>query len=130
MIIATASPEPLSVRFTDGSHEAIADAAVGDGGGDAGFKPFALVEAALATCMTMSMRMLADRRGLSLPGLAMWVKMDVTRPDAPVLRYDVDFGGVSLSDDDRARLLRAVVACPVHKALQRPIRIEKCELIP
>lgn len=129
MIVTHSEAEPYAVRFMDGKHAGRADAIVADGGREAGFKPFALLEASFATCTAMTIRMYADRHGWSLPGLEVRVKLDQSRPDAPVLRYDIDFGTADLAPDIRERLLRVATACPVHKALSKPMVIERSELV-
>jgi putative redox protein len=128
MIVTRDEGASYGVAFSDGKHAALADATIADGGREAGFKPFALLEASLATCTAMTIRMYADRHGWALPGLAVRVKYDQSRPDAPVLRYDVDFGTADLAPDIRERLLRVAKACPVHKALLKPTKIERGEL--
>lgn len=129
MIAATALSERYQVRFGDGRHDGIADAAAVDGGAEAGFKPHALIEAALATCIAMTVRMYADRKGLALPGLEARVKLDQSRAGAPVLRYDVGFGDARLTEQERATLRRVAEACPVHELLSQPIRVERSELL-
>jgi putative redox protein len=129
MIVARAQSERFRTSFSDGLHAGFADAIKADGGQEAGFKPHALLEAALATCITITIRMYAERKGLSLPGLETQVKLDQSQPDAPVLRFDVDLGGADLTEEQRMRLMRVAEACPVHKLLKRPLRIERGELV-
>jgi putative redox protein len=127
MIVTHSRPEPYAVEFSDGKHTGLADAIVADGGREAGFKPFALLEASLATCTAMTIRMYADRHGWALPGLIVRAKYDPSRTDAPVLRYDIDFGVTDLALDIRERLLRVATACPVHKALSKPMAVVRGE---
>lgn len=128
MIVTHSRPEPYAVEFSDGKHTGLADAIVADGGREAGFKPFALLEASLATCTAITIRMYADRHGWALPGLAVRAKYDQSNADAPVLRYDIDFGETDLAPDIRERLLRVATACPVHKALSKPMTVVRSEL--
>ncbi|ODT30122.1 MAG: hypothetical protein ABS54_03390 [Hyphomicrobium sp. SCN 65-11] len=129
MIVTRSHAEPYAIEFSDGKHTGLADAIVADGGREAGFKPFALLEASLATCIAMTIRMYADRHGWALPGLEVRVKYDQSRADAPVLRYDIDFGTADLAPDIRERLLRVAQACPVHKALSNPMSVARSELV-
>lgn len=129
MIVTRNRPEAYAVEFSDGKHAGLADAIAADGGREAGFKPFALLEASLATCIAMTIRMYADRHEWALPGLEVRVKYDQSRADAPVLRYDVDFGTADLTPDIRERLLRVATACPVHKALAKPMTVVRSELV-
>jgi putative redox protein len=129
MIVTRNEAAHYGVAFSDGKHIGLADAVVADGGREAGFKPFALLEASFATCTAMTIRMYADRHGWALPGLEVRVKYDQSRADAPVLRYDINFGPNELAPDIRERLLRVAIACPVHKALAKPMAIERSELV-
>ncbi|KAB2850212.1 MAG: OsmC family protein [Hyphomicrobiaceae bacterium] len=129
MIVARSLPQRFSTLFGDGAHEGLADAIKADGGAEAGFKPHVLLEAALATCITITIRMYAERKGMSLPGLETRVKLDQSRADAPVLRYDVDLGEARITEEQRARLLRVAEACPIHKILKQPLMIERSELV-
>jgi len=129
MIVTRNEVDPYAVTFSDGRHTGLADAIAADGGREAGFKPFALLEASLATCTAMTIRMYADRHGWALPGLEVRVKYDQSRSDAPVLRYDVDFGSADLAPDVRERLMRVATACPVHKALSKPMTVARSELV-
>jgi len=129
MIVTRNHAEAYAVEFSDGKHSAVADAIVADGGRESGFKPFALLEASLATCIAMTIRMYADRHGWALPGLEVRAKLDQSRAEAPVLRYDVDFGTTELAPGIRERLLRVATACPVHKALSKPMSVTRSELV-
>lgn len=129
MIVTRNQAEPYAVEFSDGKHTGLADAIAADGGREAGFKPFALLEASLATCVAITIRMYADRHEWDLPGLEVRVKLDQSRVDAPVLRYDIDFGSADLAPDIRERLLRVATACPVHKALSKPVSVTRSELV-
>ena len=128
MIVTRDEAAPYRVTFSDGKHTALADATIADGGSEAGFKPFALLEASLATCIAMTIRMYADRHGWPLPDLEVRVTYEQSRVEAPVLRYDIAFGSTDLAPDIRERLLRVAKACPVHKALLNPMRVERSDL--
>jgi putative redox protein len=61
MVEAVALPAAWQVMFRAGPNEGLADTRKGGTGGSAGMRPHELLEAALATCMTISARMaLAD----------------------------------------------------------------------
>jgi putative redox protein len=61
MIEATALARAWQVGFRAGDHEGLADTVKDGAGGSAGMRPHELLEAALATCMTISAQMaLAD----------------------------------------------------------------------
>jgi putative redox protein len=116
MITSTSLPEKYLARFTDGTHEALADTAPEYGGAFAGFKPVDLLEAALANCVTMVVRIAADKRSIPLAGVSVQVKLNRENKDESVFEYSIDLRG-ELTDEQRATLLRAASGCPVKKIL-------------
>ena len=122
MISATTDPVRYVTRFSDGVHEGIADASIAKGGTDAGFRPSDLLEAALATCVAMTVRMYADQRSIPLENVVVRVATD-RLPNELVFRYEIVLEG-DLTVEHREKLLRAASACPVHRSLMKPIRFE------
>lgn len=59
MIRSSSLGVPYQTAFTNGAFDAVADVPVENGGGGQGFGPHELLEAALATCLTMTARMSA-----------------------------------------------------------------------
>ncbi|HWR04943.1 MAG TPA: OsmC family protein [Humidesulfovibrio sp.] len=116
MITSTSQPEKYLARFTDGTHEALADTAPEYGGAFAGFKPVDLLEAALANCITMVVRIAADKRNIPLTGISVRVGLNRENKDESVFEYAIDMQG-DLTDEQRATLLRAASGCPVKKIL-------------
>ncbi|MBI5519559.1 MAG: OsmC family protein [Desulfovibrio sp.] len=116
MITSTSQPEKYLARFTDGAHEALADTTPEYGGKSAGFKPVDLLEAALANCVTMVVRIAADKRNIPLEGVEVQVTLNRENKDESVFEYKIDLRG-QLTDDQKATLLRAASGCPVKKIL-------------
>ncbi|MGO8760210.1 MAG: OsmC family protein [Terracidiphilus sp.] len=126
MICAKSQPARYRTHFSDGEHEGYADTTADKGGANSGFRPHELLEAALATCVSMTVRMYADRRNIPLRDVATKVSLDRTDPDAAVFRYEVEVTG-DLTEEQKARLLGVASACPVSKTLSRRIRFEQCD---
>lgn len=108
------------VRFTNGTHTAFSDAAQDKGGSGSGFRPHELLEAALASCINMTLRMYADQHALPLSGVTTRVTLDRANPEEVVFEYEIDLHG-SLSQDDRDRLLEAAKKCPVRQTLSKRV---------
>jgi putative redox protein len=123
MICAKSQLARYQTRFTDGEYEGVADTTADKGGEHSGFRPHDLLEAALAACVNMSVRMYADHHGISLRGVTTKVSLDRTHPDEVVFRYDLEVDG-ELTEEQRNRLLQASRACPVRKTLSKRIRFE------
>jgi len=123
MIRATSELTRYQTSFSDGEHEGLSDATADKGGEHSGFRPHDLLEAALATCVNMTVRMYADNHGIPLGGVTASVSLDRTRPDEVVFRYEVGLDG-DLTAEQRDSLLRAASACPIRRTLSKRIGFE------
>ena len=103
MIQATSLATPFQTTFANGSHEAIADVPVEKGGAGLGFGPHEFLEAALATCIAMTVRMSAAKHGIPLSCVQCEVRIDRSVPDAVSLHYSLKFDG-PLTDEQAAKL--------------------------
>jgi putative redox protein len=85
------------------------------GGSESGFRPHALLEAALASCMNMTLCMYTDQQGLALSDVTTRVKLDRSQSEETVFEYEVELQR-ELSEQDRARLLDVVgeMSCSPH----------------
>ncbi len=87
MIHAHSQPAKYLVHFTDGDQVATADTTLEKGGASRGFRPHALLEAALASCMNMTLRMAADQHAIPLSNVSVTVSLKRTNPSAPLFEY-------------------------------------------
>ncbi|RXZ42518.1 OsmC family protein [Crenobacter cavernae] len=118
MITTTSEAGGYRTRFDNGHGSAIADTPHDKDGGRDGFGPHELIEAALATCMNMTARMVAEARGIALEAVTVTVTLDRSRPDEAVYDYEVELAG-TLTDAERRVLRAAIARCPVRKTLAR-----------
>lgn len=126
MISAQSELTRYRTTFSNGEHEGLADVGVDDGGGNCGFQPHDLLEAALATCVNMTVRMYAERHAIPLQGVTTKVSLDRTLPDETIFRYEVELDG-DLTAEQREKLAYAARACPVRKTLSKKIGFESVE---
>lgn len=124
MILADDQPARFLTRFTNGAQVSVADTTVDKGGGNNGFRPHALLEAALASCMSMTARMYADKHAIPLAGVAISVSLNRTNAEAPTFEYQVEFRG-ELSVEERESLQRAVERCPVRGTLSKALQFRE-----
>lgn len=87
----------------------------------AGFRPHELLEAALASCMAITLRMIAEERGFALQAVTVSVEVDRSNLQASVFRTMIDFKG-DLSGTEREVLESAARNCPVPKTLSRTLK--------
>src|SRR5580658_9505885 len=121
MIHADSQPDPFLTRFTNGEQIASSDTTPDKGGGSRGFRPHELLEAALATCMNMSIRMYAQKHEIPLAGASVIVSLNRSTPEGPTFVYRIELHG-SLSDMQKGRLLSSVEHCPVRTTLSKSLR--------
>jgi putative redox protein len=113
---------PYKTAFTNGSHSSVADVPLEKGGAGAGFGPHELLEAALATCLTISVQMHAAKHGFPLSGVSSEVKIDRSVPGEVALHYTLAFDG-PLSKNQIEELRTAAANCPVGKTLSGKITL-------
>lgn len=116
MIEATSKSVRYQTQLTNGTHSALSDTTREKGGSESGFRPHELLEAALASCMNITIRMYADKHGIALSGVTTRVTLDRSNPEETMFEYEVELQG-ELSEQDRVRLLDVAGRCPVRRTL-------------
>ncbi len=118
MVTSRSGAAAYLTAISNGTYTTVADTSTKNGGGGAGFRPHELLEAALAACIDITLRMVADREGIPLEEVA--TKVEVVREDETAFEYEITFKG-QLDAADRRRLLAAAERCPVRRTLSKPI---------
>jgi putative redox protein len=121
------------VRYGAG-HTFITDEPIAAGGEDAGPDPYTLLLAALGSCMSMTVKLYAQRKQWPLESVTVRLRQNrihskdckecLRSQEGYVHRIErsVSFTG-ALSDEQRARLQEIAHKCPVHKTLSSEIVI-------
>ncbi len=116
---------PYLVTFSDDlGHEWTADEPVELGGGNAAPTPDRMILASLGACTAITLKMVATRRQLPLTGIL--VELQLNPDGKPQAGNDIARRIILQGDLDeaqRAQLLKAANACPMHKLLTGEIRI-------
>jgi putative redox protein len=120
MITATSDNPAYLTPFTDGEHHAVADTTKEKGGSGGGFWPHHLLEAALATCINITLRKYADKHAIPLGHPVTKVKLDRSRTGEAIFTYEVELPG-NLTAEQRDALLRVAGDCPVKQTLLRTL---------
>ena len=81
-----------------------------------------LLEAAFATCLTMTVQMYASKYGFPLQAARCEVRINRSVPDTVTLSYHLSFDG-PLTDEQTARLREAASRCPVARTLSGAIAL-------
>jgi uncharacterized OsmC-like protein len=120
-----------------GSHRFLADEPENVGGLDSGPGPYELLLAALGTCMSMTLRLYADRKQFPLKRTQVRLQHDriyatdcaecetksgmIDRIEC-VITLEGD-----LNDEQRGRLMEIADKCPVHRTLKSEVDIRTVE---
>lgn len=124
MIRATNEEPRYLNKFSNGNGTGFADVTEEQGGTGVSFCPHELLEAALATCINISVRMYAERHGVPLEDVTTEVTLDHGSITESVFRYEIELRGPRLTADQRDRLLAVAKGCSVRRTLSRPFRFE------
>lgn len=116
MIRAENLASPYQIAFHNGEQSGRADTAADKGGSGQGFRPHELLEAALASCMVMTLRMYAERHAIDHAGIGVAVRLNRGDPEHPVFESTLSFPA-GFPEDRRERMLQVVERCPVHRTL-------------
>ena len=117
---------PLQQKLSVGDLHFLSDAEVSKGGGGTGPSPSEYLGAALAACTSMTLKMYANRKAMSLENAI--VTVDIERAeDVEKFMREIQLIG-NLSAEEKERLLEIANKCPIHKALVGQIQI-KTQLI-
>ncbi|KUL46032.1 hypothetical protein ADL22_10970 [Streptomyces sp. NRRL F-4489] len=128
MVEARALPTPWQVSFRADGNEGVADTRKAGTGGSAGLRPHELLEAALATCMTMTARRALAELGITGDGgdggdPGVTVRVDLERTEAATgFRYALILAPEL--EAHRAVLNRRIERSPVRTTLSKPLRFE------
>lgn len=125
-VTAKLEEAPYVVSFADDlGHTWTADEPLEVGGGNTAPTPERLILASLGACTAITLKMVATRRQLPLTGIE--VELQLNPDGKPAAGNDIvrriTVKG-DLSDEQRAQLLKAANACPIHKLLTGEIRIQ------
>ena len=118
-----------------GPHRMIADEPANAGGTEAGPTPYDFLAAALGTCTSMTLRVVADRENIPLEGVEIKVEndrmyakdcADCLTQNGYIHRFAVTIKLTgNLNAAQRERMLAVAKRCPVNKTLVSEIRIDE-----
>lgn len=125
-VIASLEETPYIVSFTDDlGHTWNADEPAEVGGGNTAPTPDRLILASLGACTAITLKMVATRRQLPMTGVQVELQLNPAGKPASgndIIRLITLHG--DLDAEQRAQLLKAANACPIHKLLTGEIRIQ------
>jgi putative redox protein len=117
-----------------------ADEPAADGGTETGPTPYDLLAAALATCTSMTLRIYANHKGMSLDEVSVQVTHTSVHAEdcrncenkegkIALLERTIEIIG-DLSETDREKLMKIADRCPVHRTLHGSIEVHTSRSTP
>jgi len=103
----------------------IADEPVISGGNDTGPDPYTLLLSSLASCTLVTMRMYIDRKGWTIPEIAVNVNMyKETKDEKTTTIVDRDIIFLNpVEEEQKTRLIEIAKQCPISKILEGDIKV-------
>lgn len=103
----------------------ITEAPKDNGGEGKSFSPTDLVAAAYGSCVMTTIAIVAERSSLSVEGMHMRVEKHMQSEPRRIGHIPLEVHlPESLTEQDRRKLERAGLACPVHKSLHPEVKAE------
>jgi len=113
---------PFQQKLVIGEFQLLADVEVASGGTNTGPSPHEYLAAALASCTSMTLKMYAGRKSMSLSNAIVTVHVE-RENDVEKFTRDIQLFG-ELAEEEKQRLLEIANKCPIHKALTGEIQIK------
>jgi putative redox protein len=120
MVTTESTPRPYVTIARNGRVTMQLDAPVAKGGGGEAFGAHDLLEASIAVCINMAVRMHAVAKGIALDSVS--TQVELSKPDSMTSRYNnsLQLEG-QLTPAQEAELHEVARSCPVRETLSRRI---------
>ena len=118
MIHAESEKVNFKTRFSHDEHSAYSDTTIDKGGSNSGFRPHELLEAAVACCMNMHIRMFAENHKMDVSHVKTEVSLNRNDPEFCKFEYKVEIDG-KLTGLEKEKLMQVVQSCPIKKTLSK-----------
>ena len=122
MTTASIGSKNYQVTLQNGRHEFLADEPLDKGGEDAGPDPDELLEAALASCTAVTLRMYAERKKWPVAEIEVTVSFERVE-NKTVFTKSIRING-GIDEIQRQRLKEIAERCPVSRTLLGEVEIK------
>lgn len=119
MVISKSRQERYLTDISNGRENIFSDVTAEKGGSGNHFRPHDLLEAAYASCLTITARMILDALKIPYEGITVKVVLE-KRDEGTVFHSHIDIAG-TLDEKVKQIVLKKVMNCPVKKTLSQPL---------
>lgn len=120
MITAKVREQDYGTVLLCGDHQIESDLKREKGGQGLAMGPHDLLEAAMAACMSITLRMAGKKHDIPIGETVVNVSLDRSDEAIARFRYAIEFDDV-VPHDQRQRLIEILARCPVSKTISREI---------
>lgn len=119
MVISRSSNERYLTDISNGRQHLSSDVTEEKGGSGNHFRPHDLLEAAYASCLTITARMILDSLDIPYEGVTVNVALERT-DEKTVFHSHIAIAG-TLDEKAKQIVLKKLMNCPVKKTLSQPL---------
>jgi putative redox protein len=127
MVVCESEKVLYRAAISNGRHEISVDTTEEQGGGASAMRPHELLEAALASCLNMTIRIYADKNSIPLTRVITKVSVDRTQPGKTTFNYSFSFEG-TLAEEQREELNKIAGQCAVRETLSKTISFVRTDV--
>jgi len=120
VVVSASGQEKYLAEIFNGTAGILSDTTEEKGGSGKYFRPHDLLEAALASCLNITTRMVLEAMNLSCEKVTVKVELDRSDEAKTVFKYEIDIAG-AIENETREAVLARVMNCPVKKTLSKPL---------
>lgn len=119
-MITSSNTESTRSSYSNGNLESVADAPSRIAEGEKCFSPAELLEASLASCVAITVRLFAETHDIKLGKVTVDIKIDDSNHDDIKAYKKIVLEG-DLTEKDKIKLLSAAKACKIGKIMSKCI---------
>lgn len=123
-MINCSNTESTRSKFTNGKSQGMADIPSQIEEGENCFSPPDLLEAALASCVALNVRVFAESHNIKLDKVSVNIRIDENDHDNIIAYKKINLEG-DFSETDKTKLLKAADTCKIGKILTKGVTIVK-----
>lgn len=128
MIISKGENKKYITEIHNGKEAIYSDVTQEKGGSGQYFRPHDFLEAAYASCLNITTRMILDYMKIKYEKITVKVDLNRENEDKTIFKYSVDIDG-DIDEDTKNIVMKKLKNCPVRKTLSKQIEFENCNNI-